>query len=330
MTSRIEISYKTIIFTVFFLLGLWLLYVIRDILFLLFISFIMMSALRPLVVGLEHYRIPRIVSILLIYILAFVFLSLAFAGVVPTLLSQTSRLIAAMPTFLTKVAPALGIDLKSMTSQIAPLSENIVNVTLGIFSNILTTLTILILTFYFLLERRHTEKYLVEFMGEEAAQKVIALGVLIEQRLGAWVAGELLLMTLIGVFSFIGLTLLHVDYALPLSIIAGLLEAVPMIGPIISAVPAILVALSASPVLALSVAALYIIIQQVENNAIVPFVMKKSVGISPVLTIIALLVGGRLAGIVGAILAVPGVLVLEIVLGELIFKPSKELTKNRP
>lgn len=328
MTSRIEISYKTIVFTVFFLLGLWLLYFIRDVLFLLFIAFILMSALRPLVVRLERFKIPRVISILLIYVLAFVFFGLAFAGIIPSLLSQTSRLITAMPTFLTKVAPTLGIDLKLLTAQIAPISENIVNITLGIFNNILTTLTILILTFYFLLERRHTERYLVEFMGEEAAQKIVSLGILIEQRLGAWVAGELLLMTIIGIFSYIGLTLLHVDYALPLAIFAGLLEAVPMIGPIISAIPAILVALSSSPVLAFSVTALYVIIQQVENNAIVPFVMKKSVGISPVLTIVALLVGGRLAGIVGAILAVPGVLVSGIILREFLFKPSKESLKN--
>jgi len=92
----------------------------------------------------------------------------------------------------------------------------------------------------------------------------------------------------------------------------------------------ILVALSTSPVMALSVVALYIVIQQIENNVIVPFVMKKSVGISPVLTIVALLVGGRLAGIVGAVLAVPGVLVLGIIIREFLFTPSKEALKNRP
>lgn len=330
MTNRIEISHRTIIFTVLFLLGLWLLARIKDILFLLFIAFIIMSALRPLVDWLEKYKIPRVISILLIYALAFVFFGIAFAGVIPSLIFQTTRLITELPIFLTKVAPSLGLDVKSLTAQIAPISENIVNVTLGIFSNILTTMTILILTFYFLLERKHTEKYLIDFMGEEAAQKVVRLFVLTEQRLGAWMAGELLLMTLIGVFSYIGLTILHVDFALPLSIIAGLLEAIPMIGPIVSAVPAILVALATSPVLALSVTALYIIIQQIENNFIVPFVMKKSVGISPVLTILALLIGGRLGGIEGAILAIPGVLVLEVIVGEFLFKTSKEATKNRP
>lgn len=329
MTSRIEISHRTIIFTVFFLIGLWLILKIKDILFLLFIAFILMSALRPLVDWLEKFKIPRVISIILIYALAIVFFVISFAEVIPSLIYQTTRLITQMPIFLTKVVPSLGIDIKSLTAQIAPISENIVNLTLGIFSNIFTTMTILILTFYFLLERNHTENFLVNFIGEESAKRAISVVSLIEKRLGAWVASELFLMTVIGVFSYIGLTLLRVDFALPLAIIAGLLEAVPMIGPIISAIPAILVGLASSPVLAFSVIALYVIIQQVENNIIIPIVMKRGVGISPILTILALLVGGRLGGIGGAILAIPGVLVLEIILQEFLFKTTKEPTKNR-
>lgn len=329
MTTRIEISYKTIIFTVFFLLSLWLVVQIKDILFLLFIAFILMSALRPLVDWLEQLRIPRVLAIILIYALAFILFGISFAGVIPSLINQTAKLITQLPLFITKVAPSLGVDVNSLTAQIAPISENIVNLTLGIFSNILTTMTILILAFYFLLERKHTENFLVNFMGEESARKTFSVIKHIEYRLGAWVGGELLLMTIIGVMSYVGLTLLHIDFALPLSIIAALLEAVPMIGPIVSAIPAILVGLATSPVLALSVTALYIIIQQLENNFVVPFVMKKSVGISPVLTIIALLIGGRLGGIEGAILAVPGVLVLEVIWGEFLVKTTKEATKNQ-
>lgn len=323
MNTKVEISHRTIIFTIFFLLGLWLVVKIKDILFLLFIAFIFMSALRPLVDGLERFRIPRVISILLIYGLVFGFFGISFAGVIPSLVFQTTRLIADLPIFISRVAPSLGIDVRSLTAQIAPISENIVTVTLGIFSNILALLTILIFTFYFLLERKHTESYLVNFMGEEAAKRVVALVTEVEQRLGAWVAGELLLMVIIGVFSYIGLTILRVDFALPLAIIAGVLEAVPMIGPIISAVPAILVALTTSPFLAASVLALYVIIQQIENNLIVPLVMKKSVGISPVLTILALMVGGRLGGVVGALLAVPGVLVIQIIFASFLMKSSK-------
>ncbi len=325
MTTKIEISHRTIIFVVIFLLALWLLFTIRDILYLLFIAFILMSALRPLVDGLERLKIPRVLSILLIYALVFGFFGMSFAGVIPSLVIQTARLIQELPVFVNRVAPNLGLDVRALTQQIAPISENIVNVTLGIFSNILSTLTILIFTFYFLLERKHTETYLADFMGEDAAKKVVSLVADIEHRLGAWVAGEVLLMTIIGVLSYIGLTILRVDFALPLAIMAGILEAVPMIGPIVSAIPAILVALSTSPILAASVLALYIIIQQIENNLVVPIVMKKSVGISPILTIFALLVGGRLGGIVGAILAIPGVLVIQTIFGAYLAHTTSEI-----
>lgn len=171
---------------------------------------------------------------------------------------------------------------------------------------------VLVFTFYFILERGHAEKTLEEVFGPGIGEKVAAVLRVIERKLGYWVRGELLLMTSIGVTTYVGLLLLHIDFALPLAIIAGILEIVPMIGPVISAIPAVLLALAVSPFLAVSVIALYVIIQQVESNIFVPLVMKRSVGLSPVVTILALLIGGRFGGIAGAILAVPAYLVVQI------------------
>ncbi len=318
MTSKIEISHRTIIFTVIFLLGLWVLFQIRDILFLVFIAFILMTALRPLVDWLAWARIPRVLAILFIYIIVFGFFGVSFAGTIPSLVIQSTKFMQELPTFLEKVLPYWNIDARSLSQQIAPISENILKLTVGIFSNILTTLTVLVFTFYFLLERKRLESLLMSTMGEDAAERVIVAIKEVESRLGAWVNGQILLMALVGVSVYFGLTLLRVDFALPLAIIAGVLEIVPMVGPIASAIPAILVALTMSPLLALSVVALYFIVQQVENNIFVPLILKKSVGLSPIVTIFALMVGGRLAGIVGAILAVPIVLVLQVVLRTLV------------
>ena len=138
----------------------------------------------------------------------------------------------------------------------------------------------------------------------------------IEQRLGSWVQGQLFLMLIIGVVSYIGLLLLKIDFALPLAILAGLLEIVPTIGPIISAIPAVIIGLSMTPVTALLVALLFFLIHQSENTLVVPFVMKKSVGLPPLLTIIALMIGGKLAGIAGVVLAVPVVLIIQEILHE--------------
>ncbi|MBI3559852.1 AI-2E family transporter [Candidatus Gottesmanbacteria bacterium] len=324
MTSKIEISHKTIIFTVVFLLALWVLFQIRDILFLIFIAFILMTALRPLVDGLTWMKVPRVVAILLIYGIVFGFFGVSLAGTVPTLVIQSTKFAAELPIFLEKVLPYWNIDVRSLSQQIAPISENILKLTVGIFSNLLTTLTVLVFTFYFLLERKKLESLLTATMGEDAAGRIISTLKEVESRLGAWVNGELFLMTLVGVSVYFGLILLHVDFALPLAIIAGVLEIVPMIGPIASAVPAVLVALTMSPFLALSVVALYFIVQQVENNIFVPLVFKRSVGLSPIVTIFSLMVGGRLAGIVGAVLAVPSVLVLQVILRALLFPLRKK------
>lgn len=324
MTSKIEISHRTIIFTVVFLLVLWVLFQIRDILFLVFIAFILMTALRPLVDWLSWAKVPRVVAILLIYGVVFGFFGVSLAGTIPSLIIQSTKFAQELPTFLEKVLPYWNIDARSLSQQIAPISENILKLTVGIFSNILTTLTVLVFTFYFLLERRKLESILTNTVGEDAGERIIYALKEVESRLGAWVNGQILLMALIGVAVYAGLTLLHVEFALPLAIIAGVLEIVPMIGPIISAIPAVLVALTISPILALSVVALYFIVQQVENNIFVPLILKKSVGLSPIVTIFALMVGGRLAGIVGAILAVPIVLVLQVVLHAFLFPPSKK------
>lgn len=323
MTSKIEVSHKTIIFTVVFLLALWVLFQIRDILFLVFIAFILMTALRPLVDWLAWAKVPRVLAIILIYGIVFGFFGVSLAGTVPTLVIQSTKFVQELPVFLEKVMPYWNIDARSISQQIAPISENILKLTVGIFSNILTTLTVLVFTFYFLLERKKLEGVLKSTMGEDAAERVIVALKDVESRLGAWVNGQILLMALVGVSVYFGLTLLHVDFALPLAIIAGVLEIVPMIGPIVSAVPAVLVALTMSPFLALSVVALYFIVQQVENNILVPLILKKSVGLSPIVTIFSLMVGGRLAGIVGAVLAVPVVLVLQVVLHAFLFPPQK-------
>jgi len=311
MPTKIEISHRTIIFTLVLVAVVWLVLEIRDILFLLFISFILMSSLRPLVEGLEKFRIPRILSILLLYGLVFGGLGAVIASMVPSLASQSGKLLAQFPDFLSRVFPYVSSDIRSLTQQIAPVGENLVRVTVGLFSNLLAMLTVMTFTFYFLLERRNVAEFLTALLGNTMGEQVFGVLMQIEKRLGSWVLGQLFLMVFIGLLVYGGLFFLRVEYALPLAILAGLLEIVPTIGPTVSAIPAILVAFGSSPVLALSVLALYIIVQQIENNLVVPIVMKQSVGLPPVLTILALMIGGRFGGIAGAVLAVPILLTLQ-------------------
>lgn len=324
MIQKVEISHRTIIFTLLILLGLWFFFQIKDILFLLFISFILMSALHPLVDFLAQFRLPRFLTILVIYGLVFGFLGVSFASTIPALVNQTTKLATDLPIFIERILPYWNIDARAITNQIAPISENIVKVTVGIFTNVVTTLTVLVFTFYFLLEHHNSEQVLKNFLGDTMAKQVFLVIREIEQRLGAWVSGEFVLMAIIGVLTYVGLSILKVEFALPLAILAGLLEIVPTIGPILSAVPAVLVALATSPMLALFVVALFFLVQQFENNLIVPIVMKKSLGLSPLVTILSLMIGGRLAGFVGAVLAVPILLVLQVLLRSFLTQLSKD------
>ncbi len=312
--QKVEISHRTVIFIFAFVAGVWFLMQIRDILYLLFIAFLLMTAIRPLVEWLAARRVPRFLAILLIYIFIFGFVGVSFGSAVPSLIAESNRLVNVLPTFVTRFLPYINVDVQSFTQQIAPLGENLFRVTLGIFSNIVSLFTVLVFAFYFLIERRNAEAILTDTMGKEAAKWVIEIIKEVEIRLGAWVRGQLLLMTIVGVLVYIGLTILRVEYALPLAILSGILEILPIIGPNVAAIPGILVALTVSPLLAVSVAALYFLVQQVENNIIVPQVMKRSVGFSPLVTIVALMVGGRLAGVAGAALAVPAVLTFQVVL----------------
>jgi predicted PurR-regulated permease PerM len=318
MNQQVEISQRTILFTILLLLGLWLVWLIKDILFLLFISFILMSSLRPLIDSMSRIRLPRFVSILLVYAVIIGVFSVGLAGVIPSLVAQTTRLASELPGFVSRVLPYWSIDAGSLARQLSPIGENVLRVTVGIFSNVLSVITVMVFTFYFLLERRYTENFLKDLVGAEAGNRIMAIVRTIEKRLGAWVGGQLLLMLVVGVFVYLGLTFLRVEFAIPLAILAALFEIVPTIGPIVSAIPAVLVAFSSSPLLALSVTALYIIIQQIENTFLVPFIMKRSVGLSPIVTIVGLMIGSRLAGVTGAVLAVPVILVIQTVVSGLL------------
>jgi predicted PurR-regulated permease PerM len=324
MNTKIEISFKTIFLAIVLLAGVWLLFQIRDILYLLFIAFLLMTALQPLVVLLERIKIPRFIAILIIYIVVFGLFGWSLATSVPSIIVQTTHLTQTLPGVAARVLPYWKVDFNTISQQIAPIGENIIKVTVDIFTNLITTLAVLMFTFYFLLERRHIKDIITEMFGETIASRAVEILKAIESRIGEWVRGQLILMLIIGVFVYIGLLILRIDFALPLALVAGLLEIVPNIGPIISAIPAVLIGLSTSPLLALSVVALYIIVHQTEGNIIVPLVMKHSLGISPLVTIIALMVGGKLAGIMGAILAVPVLLVCQVLFTKLILSTDKK------
>lgn len=317
MIRKIDISHKTIIFITMFILGIWLVYLILDLLLILFVAVILMSAFSPLVKFLAKFRVPKALAIAITYIIIIAVASGLLAIVLPPLFEETSRLFLTLPPHFEQLFNIAAIDKSVLQSQLSSLSKNVFSITLSVFDNLLTVIFLLVLTFYLTLERDSLEEKIAGlFVGREERYKKLMLQ--IEDKLGSWFRGQLFLSFVIGVLSYIGLTILGIPYALPLAVVAGILEVVPVIGPIISAIPSVLLALTISPLLAIGVAAMYFVIQQLENNLIVPQVMQRAVGLNPLVVILAIAVGSRLLGFAGALLAVPIAVVLQIIVTEVI------------
>lgn len=317
MVHKIDISHKTVIFVTVFFTALWLTFLIKDLLIILFVALIFMSALSPLVNFFVRLKIHKALSIALTYIIILAAITGLIVTIFQPMVEESNNMIATFPSTANRLFDILNIDRSVIQTEVSALSRNLFSFTLTVFDNLLTIIFLLVITFYLLLEKEDLEKR-IALLFVRREEKMRELIIQIEDRLGSWLRGQLFLSFIIGLLSYIGLLILNVPYALPLSLLAAVFEVVPVIGPIISAIPAILIALTISPILAMGVAAMYFIIQQLENHLIVPQVMKRAVGLNPLVVILAIAIGSRILGFAGALLAVPLVVVLQIIAAEII------------
>lgn len=320
----IEISSRTIIFTVFFLLLLKFLWLVQDVIFSLFIAFIIMSALKPYVSFLEKSKLPRFLAAFLVYLFFLTFFFSILFLIFPPLIIESTLLLRALPSIFEKFAPnAMSLfNLDSLFQYIPNIANQFFDIVSGIFSNAVFFITTLFFGFYFLLEENVIRKIISRFFSEEKARTASIVFDKAEKRLNAWFWGEITLMTVVGLLTFVGLNLIGIRYALALAVLAGLLEVIPNLGPTISSIPAILLGFASSPIMGFAALALYFIVQQLENNLIVPVVMKRAVGLNPIITLIALLIGGKLGGVMGVLLAIPITVFLETILIEIVNAPK--------
>jgi len=315
--QRIEISYKTIFFITIFIAFLLVLWSIRSILMLLLVCFLLMEAINPTVSRLEKLKIPRPLTILLIYAAIITIVSFAIAGIIPIMIEQTTGLVNTLPDLVSNARVfGLPVSLINWSSQfrfIENLPAEIAKTAVSLVSNLFSLFVIFVITFYLLLERKNIHNYSFKIFGAEGRKKTIMILEMLEKRLGSWVNAEIILMTTIGLLSYLAYTLIGLKYTVPLAVIAGLLEAVPNIGPTISAIMAAVVGLTISPITALLAIIAGIVIQQLENNVIVPKIMKETLSLNPLVTILAISIGAKLGGVVGALLAVPVFLTVQVI-----------------
>jgi len=311
--TKVEISSRSIVFTIVLVFSLWILWQIRGLLLLFFVCFMFMESINPTVQALEKAKVSRPLAIILIYLAILAVISFSFAGLIPILVEQTTELIRILPSTLANVNlfGLSAVDISSQFQILQSLPANIAKTAFQLFSNIFSTFVIFVITFYLLIERQKFPKYASDIFGKKGEKKAIGIIERLETRLGSWINAELLLMLIIGLLSYVGYLLLGLKYAVPLALFAGLLEVVPNIGPTVATVFAAIVAYTVSPLTAVLTICWGIIIQLFENNFLVPRVMKDTVGLNPLVTIFIIAVGLKIAGVVGAILAIPTYLAIE-------------------
>lgn len=318
-------------------------YEIRSILLIFFISLLFSAALDPTIDILEKKKIPRGISVILIYIAILavlaIFISLLIpliatqvlelAGKVGELMKNLTRFIEKIDfPFVEKIRPLLkqfleSIDQKTLIDtatatlqqvgeQLQNIAGNAWNALKVVFHGIFNVILVLVLTFFMTIEDMGMEKFVVSLFPQRHRKYIFLKWGAIKKKVGYWLRGQLLLCLSIGVLTFIGLKILGIQYAATLAMIAGILELIPYLGPILAAIPALLIAANQSGWLVLWIAALYFTIQELENNVFVPIIMRKAVGLSPIITIFAMLVGAKFLGILGIILSVPVATIISI------------------
>ncbi len=317
---NVKISLSTIVWTIGIVLGVYFLFRIQQILLTLFLSVIIMSALHPGVRWMQHkLKLPRIVAILIIYISILFLIGTAITLIVPPLVKELPNFIQALslpplPNDLKELDMTLS-GINSLVTRFGTSFSTIYGIVSSTFSSIFTFITMLVMAAYLLLERE-TLYLKISWFSRSPRHLRLAKELIdrVEVQLGGWVTGQLSLMLIIGVATYVGLILLSIPYALPLAFAAGFLEVLPNLGPTVAAVPAVIIAyLAFGPGMAVFVLLFYILVQQFENNLIVPKVMKDNADVNPLTTITLILIGLKLGSVVGALLSVPVYIVIRSV-----------------
>jgi predicted PurR-regulated permease PerM len=292
-----------------------------NVLVLVFIAVILAAGLQPIVAWLRgHLHVGRGPAILLVYGAFLLIVAGMVLIVVPAAIGQLQRTLESLPPFFERakawagtIQPAaLGRAVSAMLDAAErtlhappPAPGQVVQVGISLAEGITSVLTLLTVVYFWLTEHARLQRYALAFVPQERRARARDVWNSAETRLGMWVRGQLILMGSIGVMAGTAYVLLGVPAGLLLGLFAALAEGIPIVGPLIGAVPAILVAATVSPQLALIVAGVYLVLQLVEGNILVPIVMRNTVGISPFLVILSVLIGGAAGGFVGALLAVP-------------------------
>lgn len=325
--QSISISTDTIVRTILILLIIGFLYLIKDVLALFFVAIILSSAFDPLIDWLQRRKIPRAISIIGVYVVFFAVIGGAIYLLTGPIISQVKDLSRAFPEFYVRInqginqiknvdsslaTDTLSTSFADLTKSLSQATSGIFKTLTSIFGGVISFFMVLVITFYLTVEEDSMKRFVQSVVPVRHRPYTAQLIAAMQHRMGYWLRGQLILSVIVFAMVYLGLSLLGIKYALVLALVAGIFEIVPFLGPWISAIPAVFFAFAQSPGKAIAVAIMYFLVQQIENNLIVPKVMGKTTGLNPLVVILALLMGARLGGVVGALLAVPVALAVAV------------------
>lgn len=322
---KIDVTSATIIKIALVFLGIWFLFTIRDIVVLFFIVLVIVAALGPLVDKMSKY-IPRILALIILTVIFLGFLVTIGFLLIPPIIAQINQLAINLPSIIDNLSPAFynlqsvvrqyQTNLMNLSTELGGLTSGIYSTTISFLTGLVAIATILVLSFYLLLEQNSIRHFVHEITPSEHEERIFTIIHKISIKMGNWLRGQGILMLIVGILDGIALFAIGVPYALTLAVWGGLTEVIPYIGPWLGLVPALIVAYTVSPLTALLVVIAYILIQQLEGHILVPKMMGKAVGLSPVIIILALLIGAKLMGILGVLISVPLTAAISVIIQE--------------
>lgn len=323
--QAIDISTWSIIKFFLFILGMFFLYYIRNVVAFIFIVIILVAGFTPFINWLVRKKIPRVLAVVILYILIFCFFAFIIYLIIPPMVEQIF-LISTNISFYSEKLQDIHINVSNFLFQgkdilsfignsLSQIEGGVFNSFLTIFGSAATAITVFILTFYILVQEDSIENFILSFVPKKQQHHALGIYDKISVKLGNWLRGQIVLAVIIGFTSYIILRILGIQYSLSLAFLAGILEIVPIIGPIIAGLAAIIIAYltGAAWWQIIAIAISYVVVQQIEAQFLVPKMMGKAVGLSPIIVIISLMIGAEIGGIIGAVLAIPiaaGILVV--------------------
>lgn len=323
-TRNLEVGWGTLWRIFAFALVVFVLFEARAIVGALFISIVISIGLDPFVSFLERYKLPRIVGTLLAFLAGFLALGLIAYSIMPAVAAEFNNFAifvnAAITSFLKLNIPqfslsSLPTNLGDALNLLGSASVSVGGVAQTIFSNVLLLFAAVVASFYLTIAKDGPERFLESVVAHTHREAVLRIFNNFKEKIRKWFFAQLLLSVIVTAMVSSGLWLIGVPYALAIGIVAGVLELVPMVGPVIAGVIGVLVALAESAPLALYTFIFFILIQQLDGNVLIPYIMGRTMRVHPLVVMLSLLIGWSIAGLTGIILAVPSAVLAEEVFG---------------